>query len=90
MKKQAIVVLGMHRSGTSLLAKALEIFGYNFPENLMQPNKDNPSGFWEDIDIVELNESLLSSNQVSWDIPLDPGSYNFSRDFKDRDRKSVV
>ena len=83
MKKQAIVVLGMHRSGTSLLAKALEIFGYNFPENLMQPNEDNPSGFWEDIDIVELNESLLSSNQVSWDIPLDPGSYNFSREFKD-------
>ena len=84
MKKQAIVVLGMHRSGTSLLAKALEIFGYKFPENLMQPNKDNPSGFWEDIDIVELNESLLSSNQVSWDIPLDPGSYNFSRDLKER------
>ena len=89
MKKQAIVVLGMHRSGTSLLAKALEIFGYNFPENLMQPNEDNPSGFWEDIDIVELNESLLSSNQVSWDIPLDPGSYNFSRDFKDRARRVV-
>ena len=84
MKKQAIVVLGMHRSGTSLLAKALEIFEYNFSENLMQPNSDNPSGFWEDIDIVELNESLLSSNQVSWDIPIDPRSYDFSNDFKDR------
>ena len=46
MKKQAIVVLGMHRSGTSLLAKALEIFEYKFSENLMQPNSDNPSGFW--------------------------------------------
>ena len=87
MKKQAIVVLGMHRSGTSLLAKALEIFKYNFSENLMEPNEDNPSGFWEDIDIVEFNESLLSSNQVSWDIPLDPRSYNFSNDFKDRARR---
>ncbi|MEC8644362.1 MAG: glycosyltransferase [Pseudomonadota bacterium] len=87
MKKQAIVVLGMHRSGTSLLAKALEIFEYNFSENLMQPNSDNPSGFWEDIDIVELNESLLSSNQVSWDIPIDPRSYDFSNDFKDRARR---
>ena len=84
MKKQAIVVLGMHRSGTSLLAKALEVLGYNFPDNLMQPNEDNPSGFWEDIDIVEFNESLLKSNQVSWDIPLDPGSYNFSQDFNNR------
>ena len=87
MKKQAIVVLGMHRSGTSLLAKALEIFEYDFSENLMQPNQDNPSGFWEDVDIVELNESLLSSNQVSWDIPIDPRSYDFSNDFKDRARR---
>ena len=87
MKNQAIVVLGMHRSGTSLLAKAMEIFGYNFPENLMQPNEDNPLGFWEDIDIVALNESLLSINQVSWDVPLDPGSYNFPNDFKDRARR---
>ena len=87
MKNQAIVVLGMHRSGTSLLAKALEIFGYHFPENLMPPNGDNPLGFWEDIDIVALNESLLRINQVSWDVPLDPGSYNFPNDFKDRARR---
>ncbi len=89
MKKQAIVVLGMHRSGTSLLAKALEIFGYNFSDNLMQPNRDNPSGFWEDLDIVEFNESLLESNQVSWDIPLDPKSYNFSEGSNKRAQRII-
>jgi hypothetical protein len=58
MKKRVIVVLGMHRSGTSVLSAALECLGVEFGDFLLGPRDDNPKGFWEDRDVVELNERL--------------------------------
>lgn len=58
MKERVIVVLGMHRSGTSVLSAALECLGVCFGSHLLGPREDNPKGFWEDEDFVELNERL--------------------------------
>ncbi len=64
MTKPTIVcVLGMHRSGTSLLTRILNLLGvYLGPEaNLIRPAVDNPKGFWEHHPIVELNQTIITS-----------------------------
>ena len=43
----AVLVLGMHRSGTSSVAGALIRLGGAAPLNLMPPTEDNPKGYWE-------------------------------------------
>lgn len=53
-----VVVLGMHRSGTSLLSAALECLGVEYGDRLIAPRSDNPKGFWEDEDIIALNDEL--------------------------------
>ena len=60
----------MHRSGTSLVAKCFEVFGYGLGETLMAPSDDNPKGFFEDLDVVAFNDALLEANGSSWDAPV--------------------
>ncbi|MCR4265857.1 sulfotransferase family protein [Nitratireductor sp. ZSWI3] len=65
--KKAIVILGMHRSGTSAITRVLNLLGAFLPEKLVaaQPN-DNATGFWEPVDAVMLNEQLLASVGSNW------------------------
>ncbi|KQC09757.1 MAG: hypothetical protein APR62_13385 [Smithella sp. SDB] len=67
MKQKAIVILGMHRSGTSAFAGVLSMLGINFGSNLMPPAFDNEKGYFENIDIYNVNETILSSLGSSWD-----------------------
>ena len=60
----------MHRSGTSVVTRCLELFGYSLGESLMEPGEDNPTGFFEDLDVVYLNDQLLLDNGSSWDAPV--------------------
>jgi hypothetical protein len=66
-EKRLIVVLGMHRSGTSAIARGLLALGVNLGNNLM-PGRvdDNEKGFWEDLDIYALNEELLECLGSDW------------------------
>jgi hypothetical protein len=67
-RKTALVVLGMHRSGTSALARVLNLCGAVLPAKLRPPKLgNNPKGFWEPEDVVELNERLLKQLGASWD-----------------------
>ena len=68
----------MHRSGTSLVAKCFEVFGYGLGETLMAPSDDNPKGFFEDLDVVELNDLLLQENGSNWDAPVFVGQQPLS------------
>ena len=52
MNFDVVVVLGMHRSGTSALTKALELFGIDLGTDLLPPQDDNPKGFFEDRGLV--------------------------------------
>ena len=66
MDRKACIVLGMHRSGTSALTRVLNLCGASLPRDLLQPQNDNPKGFWESSQIVALNEAILSSMGLSW------------------------
>ena len=59
MKKSIIVVTGMHRSGTSAMARAMPVFHCVLGNQLIAPQRDNPKGFWEDREVVELDDRLL-------------------------------
>lgn len=62
-----VVVLGMHRSGTSALTRGLEALGVSLGDNLMPPCEgNNEKGFWEDLEIVALNDALLAELGMSW------------------------
>jgi hypothetical protein len=64
-----VSIVGMHRSGTSMVALLLAECGlYLGPErDLMPPGPDNPAGFGENLRFVELNERLLATLGGSWD-----------------------
>ena len=72
-----VCVTGMHRSGTSLAARALELLGVSLgsPEGLLPPGSDNPAGYFENKAIQELDDELLAHLGGAWDQPpvLDPG-----------------
>lgn len=55
-----IIVLGMHRSGTSALASAMSALGCYAGEQLLVKNYYNQKGYWEDNQLVALNDRLLS------------------------------
>lgn len=67
MNKRIVVVLGMHRSGTSALTRGLSVLGVELGDNLMDavPGQ-NDKGYWEDLDVVEFNDSLLAKLGSSW------------------------
>ncbi len=65
----AILVLGMHRSGTSALAGVLQILGVNLGNRLMPAGPDNPKGFWEHQDAVSINDELLQDLGYAWNDP---------------------
>lgn len=66
-QKQLIVVVGMHRSGTSMVTRGLRVFGVELPSNLLPPDKWNSKGYWEDREIYFLNEDILSALGHKWD-----------------------
>ena len=65
----ALLVLGMHRSGTSALTRLLNLLGVALGDDLMQAGPDNPSGFWEHNGVVAVHERLLAALGRSWDDP---------------------
>ena len=64
--KKCIVVIGMHRSGTSMITKALETLGVHLGEQLLPAAEDNQKGFYEDKSIVDLNDRILEYAGMTW------------------------
>ncbi|WP_133650900.1 sulfotransferase family protein [Paraburkholderia flava] len=66
-KSVLIVVLGMHRSGTSAITRAMEVMGAEFGDNLMPPVPGvNDKGFFEDLDVYSLNVDVMSAAGTDW------------------------
>lgn len=66
--RTAIVVLGMHRSGTSAFTRVAGLLGGTLPGDLMPPVPDNnEAGFWESMGIYRLNDTLLRCAGSRWD-----------------------
>jgi hypothetical protein len=57
----------MHRSGTSALARGLQMLGVDLGNDFISPKPDNPTGYWEDRNIYEINERLLAVFGLKWE-----------------------
>lgn len=68
----AIVVLGMHHSGTSLVASMLDAIGVYMGKEMLGPNEHNPWGHFEDVQFLKLNKTILSDAGGSWFSPPSP------------------
>jgi hypothetical protein len=66
-EKTAIVVLGMHRSGTSSIAGSFVKLGASAPKSLLTGREDNERGFFESAAILWINEEILASADSDWD-----------------------
>lgn len=66
-----VCVVGMHRSGTSLVANLLSLCGFYLgrEEDLMPASSDNEKGYWENRKFVQLNEEILQALGGSWECP---------------------
>lgn len=64
-----LIVTGMHRSGTSMIAGVLQLCGAHLGNNLLSGKRDNPNGHFEDKDFVRLNDVILKWNGGTWDNP---------------------
>ena len=70
--RRVLLVLGMHRSGTSALAGLLCQQGFQAPQNHDCGDAHNPTGYWEPQQIRAFHNSLLEGAQSSWEDPLLP------------------
>ena len=70
MTSSTVVILGMHRSGTSCLAGCLEEAGLVLGQ-VDRKGHTNPKGNRENRDIMDLNNTVLEENGASWDRPPD-------------------
>lgn len=70
-RPRCVLVLGMHRSGTSALTRCLNLLGVDLGSHLLSPEKANAKGFWEHADAVRINDALLQSFDMDWH-SLDP------------------
>ena len=74
---RCVCVTGMHRSGTSIAARFVQLLGVSLgdPDDLLVPGRDNAAGYWENRTIKELDDELLAHCGGSWDQPpvLAPG-----------------
>jgi GT2 family glycosyltransferase/glycosyltransferase involved in cell wall biosynthesis len=80
-----IFVLGMHRSGTSVVTRLINLMGAYFgPEEISTgANPENPKGFWERRDVRDENDAVLWSAGADWwkvaDFSLAKAQKRFSR-----------
>lgn len=66
-----IAIAGMHRSGTSMVARMLALCGMSLgdPQDMLPAAPDNPEGFWEHHAFVALNGDVLDVLGGAWDLP---------------------
>jgi glycosyltransferase involved in cell wall biosynthesis len=59
----------MHRSGTSIAARAENLLGVSLGDEakMMPPNPDNPEGYWEHLDIYNFQNRLMGRLRRRWD-----------------------
>jgi hypothetical protein len=66
MKQTCLLILGMHRSGTSALTKVLNLMGATLPVEMFEPNSFNTAGYWEPSKIVRYNNRFLQECGSAW------------------------
>ncbi len=77
MRSRAVLVVGMHRSGTSAVARGIAVLGIYLGNDFLDAQPENPTGYWEDKGIVEIDERMLKTLELRWDdvAPIAPGAF---------------
>jgi hypothetical protein len=65
-KRRAVIVAGMHRSGTSALTRVLGFCGLRMPRTLVPANEGNVEGHWESELVCQFNDTLLARVGLHW------------------------
>ena len=73
IRRRALFVLGMHRSGTSALGGVLAKLGAQPPKSLMEPTAANPRGYWESSALMQAHDQMLRAAGSRWN---DWGPFN--------------
>ena len=67
MSTHGVFVLGMHRSGTSAVARLVNLLGVPLVADDLLPADDaNPKGYWESASLKVANDELLEDLGWSW------------------------
>jgi|GEM_PF-362849 len=64
--KSCLLVIGMHRAGTSAVAELLGRVGFYLGRDLIEANAWNPRGYFESQSVIDLNDALLASGDAHW------------------------
>src|SRR5579872_2233679 len=78
-----LVITGMHRSGTSLVASILQSVGLHLGHNLMPATEANPYGYFENLEFVNFHRAVLESQALSSDGWVSNGSIQVPLSFYD-------
>lgn len=64
-----VLVLGMHRSGTSLATAILQDLGVTLSEDLVEANEFNAKGYFESASVMRIHDDILNVLGASWRTP---------------------
>ena len=64
--RRAVLVLGMHRSGTSALSGALVQLGAAPPKSLMPASHENERGYFESTAFMAFHDTILAAGKSCW------------------------
>lgn len=63
-----LIVVGFHRSGTSLLTQLLHASGLFVGERLLGAQPSNPYGHFEDMEAMELHQDIMRAAGLDWQV----------------------
>lgn len=63
---KGLIITGMHRSGTSLVAQAFYKAGVFLGDDLLRPSPRNPDGYFEDKKVFQFHDRIFRANGVEW------------------------
>src|SRR5665213_3253532 len=65
-KRTGLIVAGMHRSGTSAVARLINLLGADMARDIVPANAWNEDGHWESHPIITLHDRMLETFDARW------------------------
>ncbi len=84
---KTFVILGMHRSATSLISKSLHTQKVCMGKDFLKAADDNPKGFFENKDFLDLNNEILFAAKGNW---LEPPSHDAILDVYPKFKPDII
>lgn len=87
--RKGFMILGMHRSGTSMLGGLLhKSAGYKVGGPLIGSSFDNEMGFFERLDIVLQNDEFMHKQKIDW--AANVINYDWKKALKDKESGAIT